>query len=427
MNEKASILVVDDEVEVLNALTRLFRRKYQVHATTEPEQAIELLKTQTFVAIISDMRMPKMTGVQFLEQAFLIAPDTPRLLLTGYSDMQSTANAINVGRVSNYVSKPWDNDELVELVNQAAEQFQIQMAAKCYQQQVEGKNKKLTAHSQALNSKLNKDKALLEQLSKKLELRSNNTRSLFHDVVELMCKISQKAVGDEDGHVKRVALHSRLLAKHLCLEPAVVSRCYLAGLMHEIGKVSLPDELMFTPEADLTPVQKEQRQQHVMVAAELLSTIPALEPIADIVKHQYERVDGTGFPDHLIGSNISSEARILAIVNDYDKLLLGRVSGKVHSPEQAQQHMKEDVGAYDKEMLPIYFKMLSQYKFEAHSELDICIGTNQLEPGMTLSRDIHGTGQSILLTKSTELTGKHIEKLKKYEKEWNTILNVFVH
>lgn len=422
MQEITNILIVDDEQEVLNALTRLFRRHYKVHATTEPEHALELLRQTPFAAIISDMRMPKMSGDELLQKAFEISPETPRLLLTGYSDMASMANAINVGKISNYISKPWDNKGLLQLVDKSTEQYHIEVASKHHMLQVEEQHKALVAKSVTLNNKLGKEKAQFEQLSNQLEKKSDNTRNLFLDVVELFSRVSQKATGDDNGHIKRVALHCRLLAKYLALDTNVISRCYLAGLTHEIGAVSFGTDLS----KDAEPKQRECRVNRAAVSVELIATIPALASIANIVKHQYECFDGTGTPNHLIGTNIPVESRILAIVNEYDNLVLGKLTEHPLSPSQAQEQMNKKQGVFDKKIVKAYFEMLGKFKLQSETSLDICVNTNQLEAGMVAAQNIQGNGQMILLTKDTELTDKHIEKLQVYEKEWNMILNVFV-
>jgi len=427
MQDKVNILIVDDEIEVLNALTRIFRRKYQVHTSDDPVAAIDLLKQHDFAVIISDMKMPVMTGDKFLEQAFLICPDTPRLLLTGYADMQSTADAINIGKINNYITKPWDNEELMELVDQSAEQYETHMAAKCYLQHIEGKNAKLTAHSKALNKKLIQDQAQLQTLSETIKSKNDNARNLFHDMINLISKVSQTAVDDDCDHIKRVAIHCQHLAKRLKLKSPIVTRCYLAGLMHEIGKVSLPDELIQAVEAELNNENWELKAKQSETAAELIATIPVLEPIARIVKCQYEKLDGTGLPNHLTDVDIPIESRILSIVNTYDKLLIGRTTGHTLSPEIAQEQMKKNKGAFDPIIMKEYFDMLNRHKFNVTDNIDICIGTSQLESGMTLSRDLVGKDKVTLLTKGTELTRNNIKRLVEHERQWQIFLNVFVH
>ena len=95
MSDKLPILIVDDETQVLNALKRLFRKEFEVTVCDKPLEAVEILKQQEFAVIISDMKMPLMSGAELLAQAFIINPNTARFLLTGYSDIDSTALAIN--------------------------------------------------------------------------------------------------------------------------------------------------------------------------------------------------------------------------------------------------------------------------------------------------------------------------------------------
>ncbi|RXF01800.1 response regulator, partial [Pseudoalteromonas phenolica] len=128
MSDKLPILIVDDETEVLNALKRLFRKELDVTVCDKPLEAVEILKEQEFAVIISDMKMPLMTGAELLAHAFTINPNTARILLTGYSDIDSTALAINEGKISNYVSKPWRNEDLKEIVMQACDQYQLKQS-----------------------------------------------------------------------------------------------------------------------------------------------------------------------------------------------------------------------------------------------------------------------------------------------------------
>jgi response regulator RpfG family c-di-GMP phosphodiesterase len=123
-NDKpATILFVDDEVNVLNALRRLFHSEpYVTYIATSGAEGLEILQQNAVDLIVSDMRMPEMNGAEFLAQVVMKWPDTIRILLTGYSDMQSTIDAINKGRIYNYCNKPWNNEEFKLLVRNALEQ-----------------------------------------------------------------------------------------------------------------------------------------------------------------------------------------------------------------------------------------------------------------------------------------------------------------
>ena len=111
------ILLVDDEPGVLQALKRLFFRLYDVSLANSGQEAVDLLETEKFDIIISDMRMPGMSGAELLKHCFENYPDMVRVLLTGYSDLDSAIKAVNEGNIYRYISKPWDNDQLREMMS----------------------------------------------------------------------------------------------------------------------------------------------------------------------------------------------------------------------------------------------------------------------------------------------------------------------
>lgn len=116
---RPTLLFVDDEPAILSALRVVFRRGYQVLATTDGEEALQLMATRRVDVIVCDQRMPKITGVEVLSRARSISPSTVRLLLTGYADSEAVMGAINDGEVHRFLQKPWDNDALRASVEQA--------------------------------------------------------------------------------------------------------------------------------------------------------------------------------------------------------------------------------------------------------------------------------------------------------------------
>jgi DNA-binding NtrC family response regulator len=117
--QKPSLLFVDDEPSIVTALRVVFRSGYQVTVTTDPQEAIEFLKTRHFDVVVSDQRMPQMTGVELLRHAFELSPTTVRILLTGYSDTDAVVGAINDVEVHRFLQKPWDNVKLKHVVDEA--------------------------------------------------------------------------------------------------------------------------------------------------------------------------------------------------------------------------------------------------------------------------------------------------------------------
>ncbi len=117
---KPGVLVVDDEPQIVESLTDLLRRDYHVFGTDDVELALDILKKNDISIVLTDQRMPKTTGAELLARAAAISPDTFRVLLTGYSDIQAVVQAVNEGRMYYYLSKPWDTEKLLDMVANAA-------------------------------------------------------------------------------------------------------------------------------------------------------------------------------------------------------------------------------------------------------------------------------------------------------------------
>jgi signal transduction histidine kinase len=127
---KHSILCVDDEADNVDALERLFRRKYNVLKATSGAEALKVLKNENVSLIVTDQRMPNMTGVEFLSASMKSHPDAIRILLTGFTDIDSVISAINSGQIYRYVTKPWDPVDLANTVDKAIERFELSAALK---------------------------------------------------------------------------------------------------------------------------------------------------------------------------------------------------------------------------------------------------------------------------------------------------------
>ncbi|MCQ4345921.1 response regulator [Pseudomonas stutzeri] len=121
MTTPPRILFVDDEERILRSLAMQFRRQYEVLTESDPRRALERLKNERIEIVVSDQRMPQMSGAELLEQASAIAPQTLRILLTGYSDLDAAVEALNSGGIFRYLTKPWDPQEMAFTLRQAAE------------------------------------------------------------------------------------------------------------------------------------------------------------------------------------------------------------------------------------------------------------------------------------------------------------------
>jgi response regulator RpfG family c-di-GMP phosphodiesterase len=124
-NEKINVLYVDDELNNINSFKATFRRDFNVFIASSGKEGLEILKKNSIPVIITDQRMPEMTGVEFLVEVLKFYPETIRILLTGYSDLNAVVDAVNKGQIFYYVNKPWDEQQLRIIINNGHEIFSL--------------------------------------------------------------------------------------------------------------------------------------------------------------------------------------------------------------------------------------------------------------------------------------------------------------
>ena len=131
--ERIRVLYIDDEPGNLVSLKANFRHKFEVLITEDPPQAFGIVEQHDIQVVISDQRMPSMTGIEFFSQLKKISPNPTRVLLTGYSDMEAVIDAINLGEIYRYVTKPWDYDELLAIIEEAYQLFWLKQEKQALQ------------------------------------------------------------------------------------------------------------------------------------------------------------------------------------------------------------------------------------------------------------------------------------------------------
>lgn len=165
--EAIDILILDDEASILKALKRLLMRKgAKVHTFEDPHEALSFLKNQSVQVVISDMRMPIMTGAQFLKEVKEIQPMATRIVLSGFSERESLLKAINEGHIWRFLSKPWDNDDLFQTIQNAHELYQSKAEREALIHELEERKQELEAWNENLEK-------CVAQRTKELKVRSD--------------------------------------------------------------------------------------------------------------------------------------------------------------------------------------------------------------------------------------------------------------
>ena len=324
-----SILFVDDEILILKSLERLFEDEgYLIFKATGGEEALEFLSKQKVMLIVSDYRMPQMDGVTFLEKASAICPEALRIMLTGYADMEAIIKSINYGQVFRFITKPWDEAELKVLIKNCIQHFNIIEENKYLSELTRTQNDELKNLNQELQKSLEERTKEIQEKNKRLELFYRALEQSFFETIKLIMKMIEVTNKKLADHSKRVALYAENIAKSMGFAPNDIRNIQIAALLHDFGKINLPQEILFKKQSDLSPEQINQLKQHPLLGNTYLSSIERLKKISDIILLHHENLDGSGYPFGKEGDKIPVESKILAVSNAYDHLTSSDISGE---------------------------------------------------------------------------------------------------
>ena len=408
----ATILCVDDEPNILSALRRLLRPKgYKILVADSGKAGLEILQTEHVDLIISDMRMPEMDGAQFLEHVRAQWPETVRLLLTGYADVSSIIEAINRGEIYRYITKPWDDNDIVLVVRHALERRLLEQEKKRLERLTQQQNDELKALNASLEAKV-------EERTLALKAANEQLKGSFITSIKVFSNLIEMRGGNLAGHSRRVADLARKIALKLGLESKLVQDAFVSGLLCEIGKVGFADDLLAMPISVMTPVQLDEFRKHVVRAEQLLMPLQDLRGAAANVGGQLERFDGGGFPARLSKDDIPIGAQILAVAADYDNLQIGTMAQRQVTAQDAKILIMQSSG---KRYSPRVVEAFAQVMRDAEGPKDVKVGvlecgSHELEVGMVLARDLITPSGLLMLSVNHVLDERLIQKILDFER-----------
>ena len=319
---KHSILIVDDEESILNSFQRILADEdYEVHTVNNGSEGLIKLRTaqKPYSVIVSDQRMPEMSGVQFFAQAKDIFPDAVRILLTGYADSDAIIDAINKGGVHLYFTKPWREEEILLHIKQSLSKVEILAENKRLVELIKIKNQELIKLNKTLEEKANDRTNDLLAQTEKLKDSYKKSQLILDGVVKTLSKIVETRDPYTSGHEDQVAKIACRIAKEMKLTEEQVSSIYISATLHDIGKISVPSEILTKPSV-LTNLEREIIKTHCKVANDILANIEFPYPVAEIIYQHHERMDGSGYPRGLKGDDIALEARIIGVADVIDAM-----------------------------------------------------------------------------------------------------------
>ncbi|HPI92582.1 MAG TPA: response regulator [Deltaproteobacteria bacterium] len=283
------ILFVDDEEYILDIATQIFAdRGIDILTSNSPGDALEKLKNHEIAVLVSDNHMPGMRGIDLLSRVKIISPDTVKILMTGFADLETALEAINRVEVYRFLVKPWENSQLVAIVEDALERYRL------------------------VKSILRGDENTMRSLVHALELKDPYTR----------------------GHSERVATYAIMMARSLGLGDETQSAIRYGSWLHDCGKIGVSENIL-NYEGPLDDAEVHVIRNHPLWGADVARKGSLSGAIVNIILSHHERYDGKGYPAGLSGDEIPIEARIVSVADIYDALTTERPYRMAYTPERA--------------------------------------------------------------------------------------------
>lgn len=421
-----TVLCVDDEPNILSALRRLFRPAgYRVLVADSGAAGLAVLENESVDLVISDMRMPAMDGAQFLERVRERWPDTIRLLLTGYSDVGSILAAINRGEIYRYITKPWDDNDILLVVRHALERRSLGREKDRLEALTRHQNEELKALNESLEAKVATRTGELKASHDSVVAANDKLKSNFITTIKIFSSMIEMRGGNLAGHSRRVADLARRIAIKMGQEPKQTQEVFIAALLHDIGKIGFSDELLAMAVNTMAGDHLGTFRKHPLRAEQLLMPLEDLRGVAAILHSHMERFDGAGFPDGASGTAIPIGARILALASDYDNLQIGALMQRRVLVEDAKKIVYDSGGKrYDPAVVAAFRALMDGDPVELPGGL--AVRSSQLVPGMVLARDLVTRDGLMLLSADHVLDLRLIRQVQDFEAKSEVVLAIQV-
>lgn len=366
----SKVLFVDDEENVLNALKRQFRKNYKVSTANCGAAALQSIQNEgPFDVIVTDMQMPEMNGVQFLERAQKLAPDSVRLMLTGNADQKTAVDAVNKGNVFSFYTKPCTAELMAQALQKAVKQHQL-----------------ITAERELLEGTLNGS-------------------------VKLLTDMMSMAAPELFGRCLAIRDSAKKVVNEMELENAWDFT--LAAMLCNLASVTLPPDTIKKLSAGQVVSDSEKKMVARLpeVTKSLICNIPRLEKVANIIYYHQKQFNGSGFPnDDVAGEDIPIESRILKVLVDIEDLkATGIDEDEAIAELSSQQHI-----IYDPDIFKMVSVALSAAEFTQDSATSMAVSINGLKEGQMLVSNIETEDGRMLFAAGLKLTTTTIERILNY-------------
>lgn len=425
---KPAVLFVDDEQGVLRAIERTCHtQEWITICVRNGAKALELMRSRAVDVVVSDMRMPEMKGAELVSHIADEFPETVCILISGFSDLDETIDAINSGNIRAYITKPWNNEQLKLAVRNCLEYKRLneerrglQILTQCQNEKLNDLNSSLELEVATRTNDLRKTVGTLDRVNQELEQAHTDSIKVFSNLFELRAGNAE--------HGRQVSDLTGSMLVQLQVNPQTRKQIIMAALLHDIGSIGLTDRELSTEIPGLSPKETANYQRHPSIGAGLLMGIESFSEAAEIIRAHHERFDGKGFPDGLIADEIPLGSRIISLVSDYFDLQQGRLLGEKMTESDAREFILSASGTrYDPQIVDLMPAALASNNAVVEEFEETLVATDQLTADLVLSRDLVLPDGVLLLSRHHVFGEKLVRQILEFERDSRQKLEIYVY
>lgn len=339
MSSKIKILVVDDEPHVIAPICQyLDKLKYESFCASDAETALKIWEKEKPLIVLTDVQMPGVSGLELLKR-IKSEKDyyTQVIIFSGMGSMDDIVESLRYG-ACDYLMKPVNFDILTHSIS------------KCIERSIFLKERDQYQH----------------ELEQEVRKKTHELKIMFDELIESLSRVTEIRDPYTSGHQKRVTKLATLIAREMHYDEKRIEAIKIAGMLHDIGKISIPSEILTKP-GRLTKKEFELIKEHAESGFSIIQNVPFRSvlglDIAEIVHQHHERLDGTGYPLGLKGKEILKESRLIAICDVIESMSSHRPYRPALGLEVALEEINSKRGNfYDSEYVDVAIELLSSFK-----------------------------------------------------------------
>jgi putative nucleotidyltransferase with HDIG domain len=346
-NHKTHILIVDDEPVIREVLQeRLSNAGFECEVARNASEALKSIRSHPYHLVLSDIAMPGGDGISLLRQIKNEQPDLDVVMLTGVVDVETAVRAIRLG-ASDYLTKPFNLEDVMLTIERTLEKRRLIRENLEYQLDLERKVEERT-------SELRHKSEEVESLYKELKVAFDKINSTYETTLEALMEALDARDSETQGHSRRVAEYTAVVARHMGIEEPDLTQFRWGALLHDVGKIGIPDAILRKP-GPLTPAEWKIMRQHPEMGAKILGSVRFLDGAVPVVACHQEKYDGSGYPRGLKGEEIPLGARIFTVVDCADAMMMNRPYRQKTTYESVRTELRANSGTqFDPRVVEIF-------------------------------------------------------------------------